>query len=767
MRFRRRKLLCLCFILPAFLPAFLGAAGHAAGLPDLAFGAPRLGFPEIGGIVILQLPIGNLGGAEAGRFTVEVGRRASADDPWVWEEMALGPLPGGASLPIRLSFPLTAGAGASGVSVRLDSTRDLDELDEMNNELLISTLAELLPPPVLDPLPAAVSGGVFTLRGRTCPAWEVECFAADGSPLAKGRADEDGSFALRVALAPGRNSFSLRALAGGVMPGPALPAAPVIRDDEPPVLTIEEPAEDGFYRSVKPLCQATDATAVIIELALDGRAWRSGETIEAVGRHVLRATARDAAGNLSSTVRSFTIDREPPKIEISGVENGQNLAAGAAKPRIAAKDEALGWSAFWIDGYLWRDGLDVPAAGRHHLKAEAEDKAGNRTQVDLFFNVQGKPIDPSPPSAAEIAARLPAGSKALIVRSDRLSPGPKQTAAVFLADRDRRVRLALIGSGPLWLAPGDFGVLNGQTVSGLDLTLTDLDGDGATEIVAQGPGAACRRLLILRWQAGFWHTIMDLQAQEVLVLAGPAGAGRPLVAAADGEGLGAWRRTALPSGREPQFSPVEMPIPRENLRLLLLDSGYGFLRPLRPAAASFPSSAPDPVRGRVEIGGMTFALIAREGGYLPAVIREGRIEPLAKEAYPGGFGPSWQQPDADGLFAYDFDGDGLLEPYFTLRQGREWRELVVFDLGGTGFKQVFRGRVRLPAQGYGPGLRFLARDGEAVILLGQGPESAVYAWDRATGTFSASGPFIDGQSTYRDLLGRDLMLSADLLPNFW
>ena len=165
--------------------------------------------------------------------------------------------------------------------------------------------------------------------------------------------------------------------------------------------------------------------------------------------------------------------------------------------------------------------------------------------------------------------------------------------------------------------------------------------------------------------------------------------------------------------------------------------------------------------------GRTFALLIRRDGYWPVALEGEKAISLSTEIMAGEIGPSWLWPDPDGLFVADFDGDGVAEPFLTFRQGKTWRELRIYDLTEAGFRQVFRGRTRMPEIGYTPGFRFIRRNGEAIVIMGQGPEAGIMRWDPVTVSFQPVAGLAVAAEGDRNLLAREFLIGADWLPGLW
>ena len=90
---------------------------------------------------------------------------------------------------------------------------------------------------------------------------------------------------------------------------------------------------------------------------------------------------------------------------------------------------------------------------------------------------------------------------------------------------------------------------------------------------------------------------------------------------------------------------------------------------------------------------------------------------------------------------------------------------MIYDVVDGALKQVFRGRARLPATGYAPGVSFTKRGDDALIRMGQGAETRLFRWDQAGGSFQPITEEPDGPA--RNLMGREFLVKADVLADMW
>lgn len=143
---------------------------------------------------------------------------------------------------------------------------------------------------------------------------------------------------------------------------------------------------DGLISRVALTITWSPTDAHLATATLDGAGFTSGTTVSTDGAHVLRVDASDAAGNTSTRVISFTIDRTPPLITITGVTSG---ASGTSfTPFITVADATTAATfASTLDGAPFTSGTLVNAPGAHVLNVDARDAAGNTASATVSFTV--------------------------------------------------------------------------------------------------------------------------------------------------------------------------------------------------------------------------------------------------------------------------------------------------------------------------------------------------------------------------------------------
>ncbi|MDP2345518.1 MAG: DNRLRE domain-containing protein [Deltaproteobacteria bacterium] len=133
-------------------------------------------------------------------------------------------------------------------------------------------------------------------------------------------------------------------------------------------------------------------------MTLDGVAFVDSVSTGIDGEHVVQVTSTDAAGNESTLLQSFTIDRTAPSITIAGVADGE-LRGTAASILATVHDLHLGAVTMALDGVAFSGHVDVDSDGLHVVEVTAADSAGNTAIRRVTFT-----IDRTPPSIAIVGA---------------------------------------------------------------------------------------------------------------------------------------------------------------------------------------------------------------------------------------------------------------------------------------------------------------------------------------------------------------------------
>ena len=126
------------------------------------------------------------------------------------------------------------------------------------------------------------------------------------------------------------------------------------------------------------------------------------------GMHNVTIICLDKAGNVGTHAVIFVIDRTPPTIVITNIENNTVLENETLKIEWIIIDELSPIKAVYvrIDGEEWRFvdhsfyevDLTKLSIGDHYFTIKAIDKASNHAQVTLHFIIKEKEIPSKPPS---------------------------------------------------------------------------------------------------------------------------------------------------------------------------------------------------------------------------------------------------------------------------------------------------------------------------------------------------------------------------------
>jgi thermitase len=191
---------------------------------------------------------------------------------------------------------------------------------------------------------------------------------------------------------------------GRINAAKALGVSPSSADTQPPAVAIGAPAA-GTTVSASTTIQvsASDNVGVAsVSVYVDGALFATllaspyscvwNTTTAANGSHTIMATARDAAGNSSSTSITVTVsnastDITPPSITITSPAPGSSVSGNVSVLVSATDNVGVVKVELYVDGVLTGTSTTAPfttkwntrkaAAGAHSLQAKAYDAAGN------------------------------------------------------------------------------------------------------------------------------------------------------------------------------------------------------------------------------------------------------------------------------------------------------------------------------------------------------------------------------------------------------
>ena len=181
-------------------------------------------------------------------------------------------------------------------------------------------------------------------------------------------------------------------------------AASVV-DLTPPLVALTAPSEGAILHGPVALAAtASDALSGIasVEASVDAGAfdaltaagagtYMSSTLALADGDHTVDLRAHDGAGNQGSAATGhFTIDTQPPLINIAGVAEG-DLLNHAVAPTVTITDAHLAASDIRLNGQPYVSATSIASSGDFTLAATASDAAGNQSSSSVHFTLD---LDP-------------------------------------------------------------------------------------------------------------------------------------------------------------------------------------------------------------------------------------------------------------------------------------------------------------------------------------------------------------------------------------
>ncbi|KFE70050.1 polymorphic toxin-type HINT domain-containing protein [Hyalangium minutum] len=218
---------------------------------------------------------------------------------------------------------------------------------------------------------------------------EVQGTAGAGAVAVKvGAVDavlSQGQYTAQVPLVEGPNALvaEVRDQCGNV----ARVCRPVVLTTAPPTVVIEGVTDGQVSREpLHPTWTVTSSGPVTVEATLDGAPFVGGTAVTAEGSHELRVMVRDAAGREAQAQVGFAIDTTPPRLTLTGVEEGERRNTPAVLG-FTVEEEHPGSVEATLDGAPMASGDTVSAEGAHVWTVAATDAAGNRSEVQRHFVV--------------------------------------------------------------------------------------------------------------------------------------------------------------------------------------------------------------------------------------------------------------------------------------------------------------------------------------------------------------------------------------------
>lgn len=228
-----------------------------------------------------------------------------------------------------------------------------------------------------------------------------------------------------LALADGLHTLraSIRDLAGNT--GEA--SAQFRIDTRAPVVRITQPPANAYLKGavIDITGTVTDDTSVVVDVN-DNPGILNGNIFTARvpgvdGSLLLRATARDAAGNVGTSEVTVNVDSAPPVISVS--EPAENLVTNQAKIRLSGTvtDASpvtlkLDGAPLPVNGAAFQSDLHITTEGTNTFTLAATDAAGNNSQrkIEITSDVTPPLLEIASPLSEAVIGNLPLVVRGLV-----------------------------------------------------------------------------------------------------------------------------------------------------------------------------------------------------------------------------------------------------------------------------------------------------------------------------------------------------------------
>lgn len=158
-------------------------------------------------------------------------------------------------------------------------------------------------------------------------------------------------------------------------------------DTKPPIITVSGVNDGAYYNTdIPPEISIDECHPKISSVTLNWQAFQSGTIITQEGTYTLAVTTEDIAGNSASKSVSFTIDKTPPQIVVTGVEDGVEYD-DYVTPVINIIEPNLMTSTITLNGEPFVLGTTVTEEGDYVLYVRADDLAGNVSEKTIRFSI--------------------------------------------------------------------------------------------------------------------------------------------------------------------------------------------------------------------------------------------------------------------------------------------------------------------------------------------------------------------------------------------
>lgn len=180
-------------------------------------------------------------------------------------------------------------------------------------------------------------------------------------------------------------------------------------DTTAPAANLVVPAPDGkngwYLSQVTVTAQGTDATSGVAsqQVSLDGSSWSPSLSLSDNGVYTVQGKVVDNAGNATTLSIPIHIDHTPPVLSaptLVGTAGQAGWYTSSVQVTASATDATSGLASvqYSVDGGAWQAGPLILTDGRHTVKVQATDQAGNSASATQLVNV-----DSTPPQSAFIS----------------------------------------------------------------------------------------------------------------------------------------------------------------------------------------------------------------------------------------------------------------------------------------------------------------------------------------------------------------------------
>ena len=295
------------------------------------------------------------------------------------------------------------GEGPYGVAVNT-ATNTAVITNEEDDTISIVHLPDTIPPDILITTPqdgAILNSSILNVTGTVTDIYgQIESVTVNNTAAAR----SDGTFQAAIQLLEGENTITVTASDDSGNTRDAIITVTI--DATPPQISITGILDNQVTnQNLIPVITVSDVYLDTQSVTLNGQPYVSGTTIAAGGTYTLSVTATDRAGNVSSAIMHFTIDKTPPLLDtalitasdVTNMSVTVTGSAGAAEPgsRVTITNTRTGDKVVLASDSSGAFTANIPADYGDLLSIVAVDAAGN-VSTEIIVEV----VSRSPAAAA-------------------------------------------------------------------------------------------------------------------------------------------------------------------------------------------------------------------------------------------------------------------------------------------------------------------------------------------------------------------------------